>query len=1196
TDACNNTTTHVQTITVLDNTAPTFTAPANTTIFATANCSYDASVGVTGDVTDEADNCDTTLDATFSDSVAPGTCQGQQIITRTWSLTDACNNTTTHVQTITVLDNTAPTFTAPANTTIFATANCSYDASVGVTGDVTDEADNCDTTLDATFSDSVAPGTCQGQQIITRTWSLTDACNNTTTHVQTITVLDNTAPTFTAPANTTIFATANCSYDASVGVTGDVTDEADNCDTTLDATFSDSVAPGTCQGQQIITRTWSLTDACNNTTTHVQTITVLDNTAPTFTAPANTTIFATANCSYDASVGVTGDVTDEADNCDTTLDATFSDSVAPGTCQGQQIITRTWSLTDACNNTTTHVQTITVLDNTAPTFTAPANTTIFATANCSYDASVGVTGDVTDEADNCDTTLDATFSDSVAPGTCQGQQIITRTWSLTDACNNTTTHVQTITVLDNTAPTFTAPANTTIFATANCSYDASVGVTGDVTDEADNCDTTLDATFSDSVAPGTCQGQQIITRTWSLTDACNNTTTHVQTITVLDNTAPTFTAPANTTIFATANCSYDASVGVTGDVTDEADNCDTTLDATFSDSVAPGTCQGQQIITRTWSLTDACNNTTTHVQTITVLDNTAPTFTAPANTTIFATANCSYDASVGVTGDVTDEADNCDTTLDATFSDSVAPGTCQGQQIITRTWSLTDACNNTTTHVQTITVLDNTAPTFTAPANTTIFATANCSYDASVGVTGDVTDEADNCDTTLDATFSDSVAPGTCQGQQIITRTWSLTDACNNTTTHVQTITVLDNTAPTFTAPANTTIFATANCSYDASVGVTGDVTDEADNCDTTLDATFSDSVAPGTCQGQQIITRTWSLTDACNNTTTHVQTITVLDNTAPTFTAPANTTIFATANCSYDASVGVTGDVTDEADNCDTTLDATFSDSVAPGTCQGQQIITRTWSLTDACNNTTTHVQTITVLDNTAPTFTAPANTTIFATANCSYDASVGVTGDVTDEADNCDTTLDATFSDSVAPGTCQGQQIITRTWSLTDACNNTTTHVQTITVLDNTAPTFTAPANTTIFAAADCSYNASVAVTGDVTDEADNCDTSLDATFTDSVTAGSCQGQQIITRTWSLTDDCNNTATHVQTITVLDNTPPTFTAPANTTIFAAADCSYNASVVVTGDVTDEADNCDTSLNATFTDSVAPGTCQGQQ
>ncbi len=174
----------------------------------------------------------------------------KQIITRTWTLTDDCGNTTIQVQTIRVEDNTAPTFTVPADITIYKDATCGYDASVTITGDVTDEADNCDTSLDATFTDVVTPGACEGEEIITRTWTLTDDCGNTTIQVQTIRVEDNTAPTFTVPADITIYKDATCGYDASVTITGDVTDEADNCDTSLDATFTDVVSTGSMRGRR----------------------------------------------------------------------------------------------------------------------------------------------------------------------------------------------------------------------------------------------------------------------------------------------------------------------------------------------------------------------------------------------------------------------------------------------------------------------------------------------------------------------------------------------------------------------------------------------------------------------------------------------------------------------------------------------------------------------------------------------------------------------------------------------------------------------------------------------------------------------------------------------------------------------------------------------------------------------------------
>ena len=180
----------------------------------------------------------------------------------------------------------------------------------------------------------------------------------------------------------------------------------------------------------------------------------------------------------------------------------------------------------------------------------------------------------------------------------------------------------------------------------------------------------------------------------------------------------------------------------------------------------------------------------------------------------------------------------------------------------------------------------------------------------------------------------------------------------------------------------------------------------------------------------------------------------TVGDNTKPTFTVPANIIISKDANCNYNASSTITGDVTDEADNCSTGLNATFTAATVPGTCVGETKITRTWTLTDGCSNSTVKVQTITIKDVTPPTFTAPANITIYKDDNCNHDASVSKTGDVTNEADNCDNTLDAIFSDVKVNGSCIGEEIITRTWSLTDDCGNNTMHGQVITVKDTTRP----------------------------------------------------------------------------------------------------------------------------------------------
>ncbi|MDA3854315.1 MAG: DUF2341 domain-containing protein, partial [Bacteroidales bacterium] len=94
---------------------------------------------------------------------------------------------------------------------------------------------------------------------------------------------------------------------------------------------------------------------------------------------------------------------------------------------------------------------------------------------------------------------------------------------------------------------------------------------------------------------------------------------------------------------------------------------------------------------------------------------------------------------------------------------------------------------------------------------------------------------------------------------------------------------------------------------------------------------------------------------------------------------------------------------------------------------------------------------------------------------------------------------------------------------------------------VFDTIPPTFTVPLNDTVYKDMSCSFDASLAITGDVSDEADSCSTGLDAIFSDDstgLTGPSNTG--IIVREWSLTDDCGNTTLLNQSITVLDTTPP--------------------------------------------------------
>src|SRR5690606_24100327 len=90
----------------------------------------------------------------------------------------------------------------------------------------------------------------------------------------------------------------------------------------------------------------------------------------------------------------------------------------------------------------------------------------------------------------------------------------------------------------------------------------------------------------------------------------------------------------------------------------------------------------------------------------------------------------------------------------------------------------------------------------------------------------------------------------------IITRTWTFTDACDNSSSVTQTITVADVTAPVApAAPASETY----ECIGD--VPAPGSLT-AVENCDGDITVTGVDAV-DNTNPCNIIITRTWTFTDA---------------------------------------------------------------------------------------------------------------------------------------------------------------------------------------------------------------------------------------------------------------------------------------------------------------------------------------------
>ena len=482
-------------------------------------------------------------------------------------------------------------------------------------------------------------------------------------------------------------------------------------------------------------------------------------------------------------------------------------------------------------------------------------------------------------------------------------------------------------------------------------------------------------------------------------------------------------------------------------------------------------CEGAYDIV--YTATDSCGNSATATQRIVLEDTEDPVLTVeqPDNVMMAAGADCNADYIGGVAYPMASATDNCDADVEITsyHVDSpkqyhCLPSTGSFTVLRTYTFTATDNCGNThTVQVQhTVTVMDETAPTFTAtaPADLTVNIDPFCGANTSTTIGGlpTVTDAADNCDATVDIdidhtdgapVYSCDGADGAAEGSYSFVRTFTITatDDCGNATvqTVTQTITALDITAPTITALAPMAAEAytlDADCMADLTPTAMP-VAAASDACDSDVALTFSYSDgAPnytcdngdGSAEGSFSFVRTWTVTatDDCGNMTTQQtnQTVVVTDDADPTLTPtwPADYTTDLDAECNADLTPAAAGAATataDDACDSDVAIEITSEDGAitymavnADDAAEGGYTFVRTWTITatDDCGNATTmtHDQTITANDVTAPAQTLETLPT-YSVEGCygdvDLDPSVTGTPMVTAE-DGCDSQVDIDLS----------------------------------------------------------------------------------------------------------------------------------------------------------------------------------------
>jgi len=800
------------------------------------------------------------------------------------------------------------------------------------------------------------------------------------------------------------------------------------------------------------------------------------------------------------------------DDCDDLMVMESEEIIPMAGCT--TLYTKTWMLQDACGNTASFTQEIFTIDETAPvieffppyegladgeTLTADCNTPIVFEAN-----SVGA-------FDMCFEGVMVDFSTNTIDGDCAADGYIsqtTYTWVAADTCGNATSISINVQLTDSTAPSFTStPAEQTDI---NCTDDV---VFGTVTFE-DDC-TMVTATESmNETDLGDCTIQY--TKTWTITDECGNNDAFTQTITSTDNTGPTITLPAPYDGFSDgdmvlSNC--DNPIILTESSATIVDDCNNVASTTFTENAMIGDClvDGYLLIMEcTWTATDDCGNQSSFTLFVQNVDYDAPviTTTIDPNTTV----SC---ADFNGFGDITfeDACDN-DPTVDITVTEEVIDACTT---IYAQTWTVTDHCGNSSSFTQTITTLDEAAPTIEIDGIADGSLVTYACDETPIIYTESSANISDDC-AEFEIEFTSNTLAGDCANDGYISSTtykWIATDDCGNVSQYVVIVQEVDNGAPIFTSTPDAT--STVDCTDYMGFG-------EVEYSDACGDVELTEMES--TTQMPDCVTlysKTWTITDGCGNSSSFTQEIFVVDNTPPVvelfppFTdLPSGSAI--TLECGVDTPIVFAEGSVGAFDMCfdDVTLD--FSISSLSVDCAADGFLTSTeytWVAADSCGNATTFVITVNEQDTQAPLFVdIIANDTMACNADFTYQAPI--------PTDLCDFSLEVIADTTVITENCVSLYTISTT--AIDDCGNETTVVQTVMIPeDDEAPVFTE-----LFPL-----------------HADDCDSPLiitDPTYTDNCDAISLTNQvdTIITAeeikynvTWFLEDGCGNMATQLQVLT---------------------------------------------------------------
>lgn len=788
------------------------------------------------------------------------------------------------------------------------------------------------------------------------------------------------------------------------------------------------------------------------------------------------------------------------------------------------------------------------------------------------------------------------IGDQVPAGTT-----VTISYVALDNMGNSDTFTFSIDVVDDSPPTVVSgmPSDVTI----SCGTEPVNVPNVVVTDNCESSDMPIAFSFDEGPPIVECFSGQVV-RTWTYTDFFDNVLEVTQSITVLADTEPPYLV--NTFEPGSAPCGQAVNPYSTWLEEQRAlfmaedDGCG--LASTGDDAPTPiqvGFLCGDVVVN--FIMIDNCGNIDSAQAIFTIEDFEDPVITTEAQdgSTVCSSGNAQQEFDNWIQSNGGAQAtDQCGFINWETIpANPTLANVCASGGMVT--FVAVDDCGNTSNTSATFTITDNEAPVVNSeaidlitPCSGTAPESLLASWLLTIGgasITDDCVASSDFIvayiidGNTLDSTgvqnaFANSASSGCQNGVNIggtsydnvlgfVEVTFMVQDGCGNSVETEAAFGVQDETGPTVTTPSQDVDMDCAVAStliedlmdwYDA--GGNAVVTDDCANVSfittpdwpTVLDE-FMNSSGPD-CTSAGAVTVEFIAVDACGNEAAPMSaTFSASDDEDPIWTTLPNDLDFQCGSSATDALVDWLDNIAggNAEDNCATitysftwTNEQGATEEGVPGQGPYPNLASFDCSASlqiniiasDACSNTAGEEVNFSINDQGDPIFTNPF---VDITVSC---------GDLPDPddiavTDDC-SQVTVTFMDSIVNSNdttacAMFNAMIMREWIATDECGNSISAFQNIEISDSDGPTFTVPADVTV----ECLELDSLSLTGNVTDLVDDCDPNPMISFTDNQTGSSCD--VTVTRTWTAEDACGNMTSLVQTINLIDNSPPVLQEP---------------------------------------------------